>query len=196
MGADTLKVLLATSLAPLAWLDRRVAEPARRLWAFARLQAQLGRLDPSTVVLGLPRVRGTARVQLGARLHLYPDLVLETQAMGRIQVGDGVVLSDGVHLVAFDRIDIGAGSMIGEYTSVRDANHRIGGVAPLREAGHVAQPVHIGREVWIGRGVTVLPGVTIGDRAVVGAGAVVTHDVPTGAVVAGVPARPLQARTA
>ena len=43
--------------------------------------------------------------------------------------------------------------------------------------------------VWIGAAAIVLPGVTIGDNSVIGAGAVVTHDVPAGAVAAGNPAR-------
>jgi len=41
----------------------------------------------------------------------------------------------------------------------------------------------------IGSGAVILCGVTIGARALVGAGAVVTHDVPEDAIVAGVPAR-------
>lgn len=49
--------------------------------------------------------------------------------------------------------------------------------------------IKIGNRVFIGANATIMPGVTIGDNAVVGAGSVVTHDVPAGAVVAGVPAR-------
>jgi UDP-2-acetamido-3-amino-2,3-dideoxy-glucuronate N-acetyltransferase len=41
----------------------------------------------------------------------------------------------------------------------------------------------------IGSNATVLAGVTIGENALVGAGAVVSHDVPDFAIVAGVPAR-------
>ncbi len=41
----------------------------------------------------------------------------------------------------------------------------------------------------IGSNATILAGVTVGIQALVGAGAVVTHDVPDYAIVAGVPAR-------
>jgi UDP-2-acetamido-3-amino-2,3-dideoxy-glucuronate N-acetyltransferase len=41
----------------------------------------------------------------------------------------------------------------------------------------------------IGSNATILAGVTVGTDALVGAGAVVTHDVPDYAIVAGVPAR-------
>jgi acetyltransferase-like isoleucine patch superfamily enzyme len=46
-------------------------------------------------------------------------------------------------------------------------------------------------DVWIGAGATILPRVRIGAGATVGAGAVVTRDVDSGDVVAGVPARSL-----
>ncbi len=45
------------------------------------------------------------------------------------------------------------------------------------------------RGASLGTNATIIAGVTIGERALVGAGAVVTHDVPDFAIVAGVPAR-------
>jgi acetyltransferase-like isoleucine patch superfamily enzyme len=45
------------------------------------------------------------------------------------------------------------------------------------------------RGASVGSGAIIMCGVTVGEAAIVGAGAVVTHDVPAHAIVAGVPAR-------
>jgi acetyltransferase-like isoleucine patch superfamily enzyme len=187
------KTLLASCLQPMAWSLNRIGERWGRVWAFAQLKARLGKLDGSVVVLGVPELHGSCRLRLGRNLYLYKDLHLETQMGGEIRIGSDVVLSRGVHIVAFSSITIGEGSMIGEYASIRDANHRFGPGLAIRESGHDAAPVTIGRNVWIGRGVTVLPGVEIGDDAVIGANAVVTRNIARGAVVGGVPARELRA---
>ena len=47
----------------------------------------------------------------------------------------------------------------------------------------------IGNNVSIGSNATILGGITIGDYALIGAGAVVTKDVPLGAIVIGNPAK-------
>lgn len=47
----------------------------------------------------------------------------------------------------------------------------------------------VGNYCYIGAGAVLLGGISIGDDAVIGANAVVTHDVPNGVVVAGVPAK-------
>lgn len=59
------------------------------------------------------------------------------------------------------------------------------------ELGSEPWLVTIGDNCHIGMNAMILPGVTIGRDCIVGACAVVTHDVPDGTVVAGVPARPI-----
>lgn len=57
------------------------------------------------------------------------------------------------------------------------------------EADWEVVPTRVCRGASIGSGAVIRAGVTIGERSLVGAGAVVTHHVPAGVIVVGVPAR-------
>lgn len=100
----------------------------------------------------------------------------------------GAVLNIGAVVGRRTMIDMGA--ILGGRATVGDDCH-IGAGAVL--AGVVepasATPVVVEDRVLIGANAVVLEGVRIGAGAVVAAGAVVTEDVPPGAVVAGTPAR-------
>src|SRR5580698_2694689 len=188
-----LKSVLSLPLASALRASRALRRNFTRLYAHASLSADLAApLPASAVVEGKAYVYGTRNIRFGENVLLYPGLHLETQEAAAIEIGNSVVISRGAHIVAMAGVSIGDRSMIGEYTSIRDANHQRSEKRSIRESGHTAKPIFIGKEVWIGRGVTVLGGVTIGDRATVGANAVVTRNVEPGAIVAGVPAVPLR----
>lgn len=74
---------------------------------------------------------------------------------------------------------------------VRFVNHD-GGVWVFREQDpsiDVIAPIKVGNNVFIGYGSLILPGVVIGDNVVIGAKSVVTGNIPSNSIAAGIPAR-------
>jgi acetyltransferase-like isoleucine patch superfamily enzyme len=103
-----------------------------------------------------------------------------------------------------NHIRIGPGVIIGAHAPVVLEDYvRISQNATLETAGldlnqplpypHISKPITLKRGVWIGANAIVLGGVTIGEGAVVAAGAVITKDVPPGAIVVGAAPRLLSA---
>lgn len=166
-------------------------------WRFRMLTGLCWRLGRGLRVEGPVIVRATAgQLSAGRRVRLGAWVNLASAEGATIELGDDVSINQGCYLVARERITIGPNTRIGEYTSIRDSDHRFDDLDQAVIAqGYDAAGVDIGTDVWIGRACTLMPGVRIGDQAVVGAGSVVTRDVPARAVVAGVPARVLRLRT-
>ena len=111
-----------------------------------------------------------------------------------IRVGRNVFINQGCTLNDIGGIEIGDDVLIGPRVSLITSGHPLDPNRRRRQI--VAAPIVIERNVWLAAGAMVLQGVTVGEDSVVAAGAVVTRDVPSGTLVAGVPAqvvRPLSA---
>nr|WP_308169579.1 acyltransferase [Acrocarpospora catenulata] len=134
------------------------------------------------------------RVELGPRAHLEGSVII--QGGGRFTLGARSFVGSLSVIGVNDAVLVGADVMIAQAVSIRDTDHRAGPAdTPMLWQGIETAGVVIEDDVWIGHGATVLRGVRIGRGAIVAAGAVVTRDVPPGAVVGGVPARVLRVRS-
>ena len=103
----------------------------------------------------------------------------------RCKISSHTFVCEGVTIE--DEVFVGHGVMF-----INDRHPRATADGRLQtEADWQVVPTRVERGASIGSGAVVMCGVTIGAGAMVGAGAVVTRDVPSGATVAGVPARGL-----
>ena len=135
-----------------------------------------GRYMPSQMVM-----RENSRLEMNGEFRIYTRCTISINKDATLILGNSYS-NFNLNLACFDRIEIGDGVEISENVTIRDSdNHSINGQ-------EVSKPVKIGDNVWIGINATILKGVSIGDGAVIAAGAVVTKNVPKGALVGGVPA--------
>lgn len=196
--AHTVLDLLAGALTPMTRLVDAMGSPLARAWRLARLRSAIvdGAIPVSTQFDGPVHWAGRLRLRLGHACRLGRDVFLETPK-GQITLGRNVRVNQGCVLVSYTSVEIGDDTLIGEYVSIRDADHGsavLNPPVPMRLQEHQSRPIRIGSDVWIARGAVILKGVTIGDGAIVAANSVVTKDVPPGSIVGGVPARALKGR--
>ncbi len=111
-----------------------------------------------------------------------------------IIIGNNCSIGEYCHISAINRITIGDGLLTGRFVYIGDNTH--GGLSleeaatpPVQRRLTSKGNVKIGRNVWIGDKVSILGGVTIGDNVIIGAASIVTHDIPSNNMAAGVPAR-------
>jgi acetyltransferase-like isoleucine patch superfamily enzyme len=135
-------------------------------------------------------------IELGDHARIYGHALLETGQGGSITVGANSRIHRGCHLISYKApIRIGRDVGIAQNCAFYSYDHGVQPGRPISEQPLQSKgPVVIGDHAWLGTGVIVLSGARIGIGAVIASGAVVTDDVPDGAIAAGVPARVVKMR--
>lgn len=150
----------------------------------------------SPIARWLPRPFNPLRIALlraaGAKIgkHCLIKSGIRVLMPWQLVLGDCVSLGHDVELYNYARIQIGANTVVSQYsylcTGTHDYTHPH---MPL-----TWQPITIGSECWIAAGVFVAPGVVIGDGTVVGARSVVTKSLPAWKICAGNPCKAIKER--
>jgi acetyltransferase-like isoleucine patch superfamily enzyme len=110
----------------------------------------------------------------------------------KVIIGNNVDIGTGVKMDCSGGIVISDFVVISDLATIHTHSH---GLDPFCKPSY--KQLVIGKRAWVGGGSIILPQVSsIGDNAVVGAGAIVTKDVPRGAIVAGNPAKIIRQRHA
>lgn len=101
----------------------------------------------------------------------YPD---------NIEIGNHVAIGPMVTLGGYGGIKMDDYVRVSKGATIESASLDFSGGLPYE---HISQPIHIKTGAWLGARCIILGGVTVGERAVIGAGAIITKDVPDGAVI-------------
>jgi bifunctional UDP-N-acetylglucosamine pyrophosphorylase/glucosamine-1-phosphate N-acetyltransferase len=176
-------------------------------------------LEPNVILRGRTTVGEGTRIGAGSQIV---DTVVGRDCVVWASVLEGSEVEDEVRIGPFAHLrpgsSIGRGAELGNYAEVKKSrlepgvrqhhfsylgdahvgrNANIGaGTVTANFDGTRKLPTTIGEDAFLGVDTMLVAPVTIGDGAKTGAGAVVTHDVPPGGLVVGVPARPMERRRA
>ncbi len=137
-------------------------------------------------------------LHIGARTRIW--------APRQIAIGSNVYIGKDVHIEA--NCEIGDYCLVANRVAIVGRHdHDFSAIGfPVRFApwvgsdrfpnSHTEEKAVIGSDVWLGYGAIVLTGVTIGRGSVIAAGSVVTKDIPSYSIAAGVPAKVIGLRFA
>jgi len=114
-----------------------------------------------------------------------------------IFLGDFVSVQRRTYIWAGEKsqIKIGNHTMIGPGVFITSDNYGLNKSQRISDQPTKEADVVIGADVWVGAYSIVLPGVTIGEGAVIAAGSVVTKNISSYSIAAGIPAKSIGKRS-
>lgn len=133
-------------------------------------------------------------VSIGANTIIECTGVIRNLGEG-LRIGNHVGITQNCFIGVRGPVVIGDHTILGPGVSIHAENHIFESThIPIKDQGETRKGITIGEDCWIGAKAIILDGVTIGRGSVIAAGAVVTKDVESYSVVAGVPAKMISVR--
>ena len=111
-------------------------------------------------------------IKAGAYSYIGPNCIIYPQ----VSIGDYTLIANDVNIIGGDH------------------NYKVAGIPIVFNGRENLNPTYIGKDCWIGAKSIILTGVRIGDGVIVAAGSVVTKDLDSYGVYAGVPAKKIKDR--
>jgi sugar O-acyltransferase (sialic acid O-acetyltransferase NeuD family) len=196
------KAVLDLLMAQGGWRIAGVVDAAPRVPAVLGVpvlgdESALAGLVAAGIGAAHPAIGNNAQRIAAAALLEAAGLALPALVHPAAILGHGATLGAGAVVMA--RAVIGPEARIGRLALV-NTGAIVEHDCELAEGAHIAPGavlaggVRIGPGAMVGAGAVIRPGVSVGAGATIGAGAAVLADVPPGATVGGVPARPLDGR--
>jgi acetyltransferase-like isoleucine patch superfamily enzyme len=151
----------------------------------------------------LVKIRGARHICVGQGVSVGDFCWIEaiTQFAGvdlspKLELDDGVSLSDLTHISCASHVHIGENCLIGSKVYIGDHSHgslsntmEMFSIPPAkRPLGDIAE-IEIGKNSWICDGAVILAGTRLASHSVVGANSVVRLQTDRPALIAGVPAK-------
>jgi acetyltransferase-like isoleucine patch superfamily enzyme/acyl carrier protein len=151
-------------------------------------------VGPNARVFGVPYVENRGKLEIGADFTLSSEPVVSHLVVGRgatLRIGNRVSIGHGAAIATDASITIEDDVILSPMVMMMDTDfHDVKSF----DAPSATKPIVIEEGARIGAGAVILKGSHVGRGARVAAGSVVFGVVPPGALVRGVPARPVRER--
>jgi acetyltransferase-like isoleucine patch superfamily enzyme len=162
------------------------------------ISRRFGHLGDSSFIWKPLNIMGEHYMTIGDGNVFEAGLQLTARQIGDrppvLSIGNHCLFRHGCHITATNSVKIGNCLLTGTNVLITDNAHGMTTLSNLQLPPRQREVfskggVVIGDNVWLGNNVCVMPGVVIGDGVVVGSNSVVTHDIPSFSMAAGIPAK-------
>lgn len=135
-----------------------------------------------------------AGIIFGDNVFIGRYTTIDIVKTGSLMLGNNISFTGFSYISSAKRVSIQQDVLIGEYVSIRDANHGMDKKQLIRKQQMEGEEIIIEQDVWVGRGAVILRGVHIESGSVIAANSVINNSYKPYSIIGGIPSKLLKTR--